>query len=115
MLQFRRGRFRGFPEGGPICDINELLLNRTDLLQQANWVQYSPQLLHSTSHLLTCPRVRHQTLTGCRRGVVAVSDQCPFTHPGSQFELGLEEIHEQRIAVYERARAAAASRPSKRR
>jgi len=29
---------RGFPEGRPIRDINELLLDRTDLLQQANRV-----------------------------------------------------------------------------
>src|SRR5690242_15832639 len=77
--QCRRGGFRGFSEGGPICDINELLLDRTDLLQQANWVQHGPQLLYSASRLLVCPWVRQQSLTGCRRGMIALSDQSSIT------------------------------------
>src|SRR5438874_1434605 len=91
----RRGGFCGFAEDGPICDPNELLLDRTDLLQQANWVQHGPQLLHSALHLLAGPWVRDPSLTRCRRGMVALPDQCPVTHLSGQLERGLEEIHEQ--------------------
>src|SRR5262249_7101782 len=83
------------PRGRPIRDINELLLERTDLLQQANWVQHGPQLVHSMAHLLARAWVRHQPLTGCRWGVIAFPDQCPIARLGGQLEGGLEEIHEQ--------------------
>jgi hypothetical protein len=61
-------RFRRVTEGGPVGDRNELLLDRTDLLQQTNWVQRGAQLLHAASHLLIRPRVRQQPLTGRSRG-----------------------------------------------
>jgi DNA topoisomerase-3 len=32
------------PDNRPVHDIDELLLDRTDLLQQPNWVQHGPQL-----------------------------------------------------------------------
>jgi transposase len=45
--------------GAGFGDLDELLLGRTDLLQQANRVQRGTQLFHSASHLLAGPRV-HQ-------------------------------------------------------
>src|SRR6266567_2695401 len=41
-----RGRLHGFrfAGGGPVGDLHELLLGRTDLLQQTNWVQRGAHL-----------------------------------------------------------------------
>src|SRR5437588_5487500 len=39
--------------------------------------------------------VRQEPLTGCRRGVIALPDQCAVTRLRGQLERGLEEIHEQ--------------------
>src|SRR3954470_20642222 len=63
-LQPRRSRVCRVTEGGAVGDRNELLLARTDLLQQTNWVQRGAQLLHAASHLVIRPRVRDQPLTG---------------------------------------------------
>src|SRR6516162_691115 len=95
LLQCRRGRFRRVTEDGAVCDRNELLLDRTDLLQQTNWVQRGAQLVHAASYLPVRPWVRQQSLTGCSRGVIALPDLRPITRLRGQLERGLEEIHEQ--------------------
>jgi hypothetical protein len=65
------GGFRGLRERGLNRDVNELLLERTDLLQQVNWVQVRPQLLYSVAHALA----RRSAINRRQRHAVADIDR----------------------------------------
>jgi hypothetical protein len=118
LLQRRRDRPRCFAEGGRVGNLDELVLGCTDLLPQTNRVQRGALLFHSASHLLADPRVRQQPLTGRGWRVMALSDLLNFA-PSRAFAASLNEGWKKFtngcIAAYNRARAAVASGPSKRR